>query len=165
MAEIRIELSEESLNAAVAELNKYALWVERKTDELRSRLATLGATSVSLGFSRAVYNGTNDVSVRVDSTGSVAVIYAEGEAVAFIEFGSGKRYGYGHPLAGKFGVGPGTWSMDESKGGKKQWANPKGWYYGDGLHSYGNPPARVFEKAVRDIAENVTRIAREVFSH
>lgn len=163
MAEIKVELSEAGLAAAVAELNKYALWVERKTDELRSRLATLGATSVSLGFSRAIYNGTNDVSVRVDSTGSVAVIYAEGESVAFIEFGSGKKYGYGHPLAGKFGVGPGTYS--DGPDGKGHWDNPKGWYYGSGQHSYGNPPARAMERAVQEIAENVTRIAMEVFSH
>ena len=165
MPKITVELSEASLQAAVDELNKYARWVERKTDELRFRLATIGATAASIRFSRAIYNGTNDVSVRVDDTGSVAVIYAEGKSVAFIEFGSGKKYGYGHPLAGQLGVGPGTYSDDESLGGRHHWDNPKGWYYGSGQHSYGNPPAQAMIAARDAIAENVARVAREVFSH
>ena len=160
MAEITIQLSEESLKAAVKELYKYGDWVKRKENELRSRLAMIGATAASIRFSRAIYNGTNDVSVRVDDTGSVAVIYAEGESVAFIEFGSGIKYGYGHPMATEFGAGPGTWSMFNAK----KWDNPKGWYYGSGQHSYGNPPARALENARNEIVESVTRIAREVFS-
>ena len=161
---IRINgLSEASINAAVQELRRYADWVEQKEAELRSRLASRGATVASIQFARAVYNGTNDVSVRVDDTGSVAVIYAEGESVAFIEFGSGKRYGYGHPQAGQFGVGPGTWSDDENLGGKGHWDNPKGWWYGHGQHSYGNPPAMAMYDAVQAMAEDITMIAREVF--
>lgn len=163
MPEIRVELSEEGLSDAITELRRYAEWIERKEAELRSRLAMLGATAASIRFSRAIYNGTNDVSVRVDDTGSVAVIYAEGESVAFIEFGSGQKYGYGHPLAGQFGFGPGTWS--DGPEGKGHWDNPKGWYYAKGKHSYGNPPARAMETARNEIVENVTRIAREVFSH
>jgi hypothetical protein len=115
----------------------------------------------SIKFSRAIYNGSNDISVRVDDTGSVAVIYAEGESVAFIEFGSGMKYGYGHPQADEFGFGPGTWSDGDQ--GKGHWDNPKGWYYGSGQHSYGNPPAMAMWGAVREITENVTRIAKEVF--
>ena len=161
MPDITIRLSEESLKAAVKELYQYSAWVKKKEDELRSRLAMIGATAASLRFSRAIYNGTNDVSVRVDNNGSVAVIYAEGEAVAFIEFGSGIKYGYGHPLAGQFGVGPGTWSQDHAK----QWDNPKGWYYAPKKHSYGNPPARAMENARNEVAESITWVAREVFSH
>lgn len=122
----------------------------------------IGATVASVHFSRAIYNGSNDISVRVDDTGSVAVIYAEGESVAFIEFGSGAKYGYGHPTAGQFGMGPGTWSSGDM--GKGHWDNPKGWWYEKGKHSYGNPPAMAMYNAVKEITENVTRIAREVFA-
>ena len=122
----------------------------------------LGATVASIQFSRAIYNGSNDVSVRVDDTGSVAVIYAEGESVAFIEFGSGAKYGYGHPTAAEHGFGPGTWSDGDE--GKGRWDHPKGWWYGDSEHSYGNPPAMGMYKAVQEMTENVTRIAQEVFS-
>ena len=160
---IRINgLSEATINAGVQELRRYAQWVEQKETELRTRLATLGATVASIQFSRAVYNGTNDVSVRVDDTGSVAVIYAEGESVAFIEFGSGERYGSGHPLAGQFGFGPGTYS--DGPDGKGHWNNPKGWWYGHGQHSYGNQPAMAMVAARDAMVEDVTRIAREVFS-
>lgn len=159
---IRVELSTKSINSAIRELNKYKAWIHTKEEELRIRLATLGATVASIQFSRAIYNGTNDVTVRVDDTGSVAVIYAEGESVAFIEFGSGEKYGYGHPQAAEFGVGPGTWS--EGPEGKGHWNNPKGWWYAPGQHSHGNPPAMAMVSARDKIVEELTVIAKEVFS-
>lgn len=156
---IRIDgLSKENLDNAIAEVKAYKAWVLQKEEELRVRLAAVGATVASIQFSRAIYSGTNDVSVRVDNTGSVAVIYAEGEAVAFIEFGSGDRYGHGHPQAGEFGVGPGTYPE-----GKGYWDNPKGWWYGHNLHTYGNPPAQAMYQAVQTMTEQITTIAREVF--
>ena len=160
---IQVELDDKSIDKAVKELRKYSAWVKRKEDELRSRLAMLGATVASIRFSRAIYNGSNDVSVRVDDTGSIAVIYVEGESVAFIEFGSGKKHGYGHPQAAELGFGPGTWS--DSDQGKGHWDDEHGWWYGSGQHSYGNPPAMAMYSAVKEITENVTKIAKEVFSH
>lgn len=159
---IQVELTNKSINSAIKELRNYKIWVETKERELRFRLAQLGATVASIQFSRAIYNGSNDVTVRVDDTGSVAVIYAEGESVAFIEFGSGAKYGYGHPQAGEFGVGPGTYS--DGPDGKGKWDNPNGWWYGHGQHSYGNPPAMAMYGAVQAITEQITKIAREVFS-
>ena len=152
-------LSEKGVTNAVQELRLYAAWVEQKEKELRSRLASLGATVASIQFARAIYNGTNDVSVRVDDTGSVAVIYAEGESVAFIEFGAGITYGSGHPQAGELGMGPGTYPE-----GKGHWDNPNGWWYAHGKHTYGNPPAMAMYNAVQAMTEEVTRIAREVFA-
>ena len=147
-----------SINSAIKELNKYKAWVTVKERELRERLATMGATVASIQFSRAIYNGTNDVSVRVDNTGSVAVIYAEGSAVAFIEFGSGAKYGYGHPEAGQFGMGPGTYPE-----GKGHWDDPRGWWYGHNEHSYGNPPAMAMYQAREQMVEQLTQMARQVF--
>ena len=155
---IRISLTDESIKNGIKEVQRYKRWVLEKEKELRTRLAALGATVASIQFSRAIYNGSNDVSVRVDDTGSVAVIYAEGESVAFIEFGAGIRYGYGHPQAGEHGMGPGTYP------GKGNWDNEKGWWYGHGQHSYGNPPAMAMYDAVQKMTEELTRIAREVFS-
>lgn len=148
-----------SIGEALAKLRNYKNWVMEKEAELRNRLAMVGASVASIQFARAIYNGTNDVTVRVDNTGSVAVIYAEGSAVAFIEFGSGAKYGYGHPEAAKFGTGPGTYPS-----GKGHWDNPKGWWYGHGQHSYGNPPAMAMYQAREQIVEQVTQIAREVFA-
>lgn len=156
---IRVELTDKSIGNAIKELRKYAQWVASKEAELRQRLAQIGCDVASVKFATATYDGVNDVTVRVDSTGSVAVIYAEGEAVAFIEFGAGARYGYGHPDAKKHGFGPGTYPSE-----KGLWDNPKGWWFGKGQHSYGNPPAMAMYDAVQAITESVTEIAREVFS-
>ena len=159
---IQVELNKKSIKNAVKELREYAAWMKQKEDELRSRLAMLGATVASIRFSSAIYNGVNDVTVSVDDDGQVATIKANGESVAFIEFGSGAKYGYGHPQAGEFGFGPGTWS--DGPDGKGHWQNPKGWYYGSGQHSYGNPPAQAMWQSVQEITESVTKIAKEVFA-
>lgn len=156
---IMVSLTTESVNEAIKELRRYKRWVQDKERELRIRLAQIGATVASIQFARAIYNGTNDITVRVDNTKSVAVIYAEGESVAFIEFGSGAKYGYGHPQAGEFGTGPGTYPE-----GKGHWDDPKGWYYAPGQHSFGNPPAMAMYNAVQEMTEQLTQIAKEVFS-
>lgn len=148
-----------SIASGIKELRKYKAWVQAKENELRIRLAALGATVASIQFSRAIYNGTNDVTVRVDNTDSVAVIYAEGEAVAFIEFGSGAKYGYGHPMNHEFGTGPGTYPE-----GKGHWDNPNGWWYGHNKHSSGNPPAMSMYQAREQMVEQITQIARQVFA-
>lgn len=158
---IQMELNKSSIKNAVRELREYAAWMQRKETELRERLSMLGATVASIRFSGAIYNGENDITVSVDDDGRVATIKANGKSVAFIEFGSGAKYGYGHPQAGEFGFGPGTWS--DGPEGKGHWQNPKGWYFGSGQHSYGNPPAQAMYTAVKEITENVTRIAQEVF--
>jgi hypothetical protein len=158
---IHVELTNQSINRAIKELKAYKKWVLEKETELRKRLAAVGATVASLNFSRAIYNGTNDVTVRVEDNGRTATIYAEGAAVAFIEFGTGDKYGHGHPQNGQFGVGPGTWS--DGPDGKGHWDNPRGWYYGHGKHTFGNPPAKAMWSAVQAIQEQLTDIAREVF--
>lgn len=159
---IRINgISEATIEAAAQELHRYAEWVSRKEAELITKLAERGKSVAEIKFASAKYDGTNDVSVRADSTGSVAVIYAEGEAVAFIEFGSGAKEGYGHPQAGEHGFGPGTWSTGET--GKGHWDNPNGWYYEHGKKSHGNPPAMAMYDAVQTMTAEITSIAREVF--
>ena len=159
--EISIDpLDARSIENGIEELKRYRQWVVEKESELRMRLSQLGATVASIQFARAIYNGSNDVSVRVDNTGSVAVIYAEGSAVAFIEFGSGAKYGYGHPEAGKFGAGPGTYPD-----GKGHWDDEKGWWYGHNLHSYGNPPAMAMYQAREQMVEQITQMARQVFAN
>ena len=147
-----------SISSAIKELNRYRRWVQRKENELRLRLLEAGATVASVKFSSAVYDGANDVSVRVDDSGHTATIYAEGTAVAFIEFGSGSAYGYGHPEASRFGVGPGTYPD-----GKGHWNSPNGWWYAHGKHSYGNAPAMAMYDAREEIVNRYTQIAREVF--
>ena len=86
-------LSYSSIQKAIKDIEEYKKWVVRKANELTERLAMLGATVASLNFSRAIYNGINDVQLSVEQIENGYKIVASGQAVAFIEFGSGARYG------------------------------------------------------------------------
>lgn len=145
-----------SVSRAQRRLDEYFADLIEKANTVCERLATIGAVRASLDFSRAIYNGTNDVSVSVEPIDNGYAIHARGNAVLFIEFGSGASYGYGHPEPE--GYGPGTYP------GKGHWNDPNGWWYGNHEHSYGNPPAQAMYNAKRDIQAEVQRIADEVFN-
>ena len=145
-----------SVSRAKRRLDEYFADLIEKANTVCERLATIGAVRASLDFSRAIYNGTNDVAVTVEPIDNGYAIHATGNAVLFIEFGSGASYGYGHPEPE--GYGPGTYP------GKGHWDDPNGWWYGNHEHSYGNPPAQAMYNAKRDIQAEVQRIADEVFN-
>lgn len=145
-----------SVSRAARSLEEYTADLIEKANTVCERLATIGAVRASLDFSRAIYNGTNDVAVTIEPIDNGYAIHATGNAVLFIEFGSGASYGYGHPEPE--GYGPGTYP------GKGHWDDPNGWWYGNHEHSYGNPPAQAMYNAKRDIQAEVQRIADEVFN-
>lgn len=139
------------------EIAAYLDDLEEKANQICERLASIGAVRASLGFSRAIYNGTNDVGVTVVPIQGGYAIHATGNAVLFIEFGSGATYGYGHPEPE--GYGPGTYNPDSPN-----WSNPKGWWYGNGEHTFGNPPAQAMYDAKQEIIRAIEQVANEVFN-
>lgn len=158
---IVVPLSESGIQKIQDELTVYRKWQEEKARELAERLATLGATVASIRFSRAVYTGKKDIDVTVEALPNGYKVKADGESVLFIEFGSGVTYGYGHPEAGEFGMGPGTYPD-----GKGHWDDPKGWYLpksAGGGHTFGNPPAMPMYEARKAIEQDLPRIVKEVF--
>lgn len=158
---IVVPLSESGIQKIQDELTVYRKWQEEKARELAERLASLGATVASIRFSRAVYTGKKDVDVTVEELPNGYKVKADGESVLFIEFGSGVTYGYGHPEAGEFGMGPGTYPD-----GKGHWDDPKGWYLpksAGGGHTFGNPPAMPMYEARKAIEQELPRIVKEVF--
>jgi hypothetical protein len=158
---IVVPLSESGIQKIQDELMAYRKWQEEKARELAERLAALGATVASIRFSRAVYTGKKDVEVTVEALPNGYKVKADGESVLFIEFGSGVTYGYGHPEAGEFGMGPGTYPD-----GKGHWDDPKGWYLpksAGGGHTFGNPPAMPMYEARKAIEQELPRIVKEVF--
>ena len=158
---IVVPLSESGIQKIQDELVVYRKWQEEKARELAERLASLGATVASIRFSRAVYTGPKDVDVTVDELPNGYKVKADGESVLLIEFGSGVTYGYGHPEAGEFGMGPGTYPD-----GKGHWDDPKGWYLpksAGGGHTFGNPPAMPMYEARKAIEQELPRIVKEVF--
>lgn len=147
-----------SVSRATRRLDDYYADLNRKADELCRRLAELGATRATLDYSGAYYDGTNDVSVAVEPIAHGYRVRASGNAVLFIEFGSG-TIGGGHPRPENYG--PGTWS--DGPNGKGHWQDPNGWYYAHGQKSMGNPPAAAMYHAEQDVINAIQRIADEVF--
>ena len=158
---MKISINEKAYDKAIKFFRDYANNLEKKQQELLERLAFLGATRVSLGFSRAIYGDDIDVKVDVQIKKNKAIIRANGQDVCFIEFGAGIRYGNGYPSNRPEGiVGIGEY-------GKGHGNDPKGWWYtgkdGSSHHSYGNPPNAVMYNTSLELAEEISKIAREVF--
>ena len=162
-----------SIDKAIKKLKEYKDRIAAKEAEMVRRLAELGVAVASAKFATAMYAGTNDVQCRFDSNGSTATICADGEAVGFIEFGTGIRHpehpgfaDYTPPTHGTYGKGLG--------------ANPGWWdYYGDPgnkghvittksgktkVRTSGNDPAMAMYDAINQMAEQIADIAREVWS-
>lgn len=166
-----VGLDGSGIDEAIRGVEEWKVRLEKGAEKLAQRLASLGATKASFDFSRAFYNGKNDVEVTSEQSGPATwVVRANGESVLFIEFGSGVKYGSGHPEPGEYG--PGTFP------GKGHWDDPRGWWYetddvGNGrrnpktgkiyAHSYGNPPAMAMYHAVREIEAEFQNMVREVF--
>lgn len=158
---IKVSLSEKSIDNAISELQAYKKNLPVWADEICKRLAFMGATKVSLGFSRATYSGDKDVEISVEPIPHGYSIKANGESVLFIEFGAGVTYGYGHPEAKKYGMGPGTYP------GEGHWDNPSGWWIPQekgGGHTYGNPPAAVMFHTANELRDSIYEVAREVIN-
>ena len=58
-------------------------------------LARIGMQEASVRFSTAQYDGTNDSNVTIEKTQNGYNVVANGNAVAFIEFGAGVHYNAG----------------------------------------------------------------------
>lgn len=146
-----------SITAAVKKLDEYEKDFKSKETEFIRRLKELGVSVATAGFSLADYDGTNDVQITETQQGGRALVIAYGETVGFIEFGTGIKYPeydssgleFTPPLHGSYGKGKG--------------ANPKGWWFSPGWHSYGNPPAEAMRTARDAMIEKVVQIAREVW--
>lgn len=158
MKKITVPLSTTGIDRLQKELTDFRMWQKEKGKELAERCALLGASVASIEFSRAVYTGLKDASIKVVKRGKGYAVRADGKSVLFIEFGSGITYGYGHPESAEHGMGPGTYPD-----GKGHWDDPRGWYIPGGQHTYGNPPAMPMYTARKTIEQELPRIVREVF--
>lgn len=152
----------QSISIALKQLEQYKKDFLAKEQVFVRRLAEIGVSVASTGFSLADYDGINDVQVTMTQSGTRATVIAYGETVGFIEFGTGVRnpewdnsgMEYTPPKHGTYGKGYG--------------ARPKGWYFtvgegGAAQHTYGNIPAEAMRTARDVMIEKVVQIAREVW--
>ena len=174
-----------SVDAAVNEMREYSQWVQRKTEELRDRVAELirdmaqpvfDAAVVDDTFLTVVKNGTNTpespktggVTVTVEpGKDNVTLVIANGEEAIWAEFGAGVHYNgavgiYPNPLAETLDFVAAIGTYGKGYGAKETW----GFLGDDGqIHlTHGAPASMPLYKAVQSVSRDVVRIAKEVFS-
>lgn len=170
---IRVKLTAKSIDKAIKELKSYKQWLVDKTKEFLQELANEGVQIASAKFADAQYDGTNDVSCKVEEreTNKVAVM-AIGSATLFIEFGTGVKYPDNHPEASTNGMNRGEY-------GYKLGRLENGWrYQGDPgtngtvdenhpgyIHTYGNPANMSMYQTVRELENKFEEIARRVYTY
>lgn len=174
MTTIKVNLG--NIGKAIKQVEEYAAWLDKRLDVLIERLGEVGVSVATPLFKNARYDGRNDVVVGLEKDEDKLVLYAEGKAVAFIEFGTGVTFHEHHEWAEKVGAAPGVFG----KGMGKRWL----WtYFGSaeqgGTHgiaerrfkdgrvlwvTQGNPPARAMYEASKQMREQVNKIAKEVFT-
>lgn len=181
-----ISLKVTGIEKALEKLDFFESDLEPRMQEVVNRLMADGYLVASAGFKNAAYPGFNDVEVLTPVwEGDLLVLRAEGNAVAFIEFGTGKKYEkYPTDIPGE-SVDPYSALGMSQRGeyGHKRGSSPKGWVYagsiGNGGLAFpmesrgmqvnwtmGNPPARAMYQAAVTVADRqrAIEIAREVFS-
>lgn len=159
---IKCSLNDKDIERAINELKQYKREFLKKEKRLLEGLAEIGIKEASVRFTTAMYDGINDVSVKLDTTNNGYAIVAEGKAVAFIEFGAGVYHNTGEPYpnprpSGIVGIG------EYGKGHGKR----KAWGYKNESNELvitrGNPAAMPMWYASEEIKNSVLRIAKEVF--
>ena len=159
---IRTGLNVAELEAAIQEVKAFRNSLQAKADRLIQELAEIGVREASVRFTTAMYDGTNDTSVTLETISNGYAIVAEGQAVAFIEFGSGVYHNPGEPYPnarpeGIVGIG------EYGKGhGKRQ-----AWGFkdesGELVITHGNPAAMPMWYASEEMRSKILKIAKEVF--
>lgn len=174
------------LQRAIQAINKYRkVTYYAKVKEFMERLVDEGYHIADDLFRTAYYAGTNDVEVKEPYwDGNSLILVAEGDAVCYIEFGTGVFYEEQYPedIAGDGGNPYETLGLDargtrgQGKGSQKTWG-----FYGEAgnegievkkkngktvVLTHGNPPARAMYGAANYMADKdrILSIAKEVFN-
>jgi hypothetical protein len=160
---IKVGLSEQDINRAIKDLNRYKQEFLKREKRLLEGLAEIGLKEASVRFTTAMYDGTNDVSVRLDTTKNGYAIVAEGKVVAFIEFGAGVYHNTSEPYpnprpTGIVGIG----EYGKGMGKRRAWG-----YKNENdelVITRGNPAAMPMWYASEEIKNAVLKVVKEVFS-
>lgn len=166
--------SRSSIESAIDRLKERERFYQERIDVLVEKLAEVGRRKAEEVFATAEYDGAKDITVTTEKTETGWRIAANGESVAFVEFGTGITQP-DYPADAKVTHEHGTF-------GQGKGANPNGWvYYGEpgssgrpiydrngnqkeGVYrTMGNPPAMAMYLAVREMRDAVGTLAKEVF--
>lgn len=157
MKTITVELSVDSCNKAIKELQAYQKEIKPKLDEVCRRVAEVGrdeALSIINGIRLQDGNAVERVDVIKIDNGYKLVM--EGEDVYFIEFGTGDGVSAHYDVS--VPVAYGSWSAEHSQ---MLWKN--GFWYYDKVRYTGTPAYMPMYYAERKMREEAPRIVKEVF--
>lgn len=173
---IHLSLNSRSFQELYKELDALKADLAIKQERLIEKLADRGIQVMRTALSNHIYTGETIDSIEVDvetnGTRTVGAISVGGRAIMFLEFGAG-LVGYGHPRAGEFGLGPGTYP------GTGHWNKPGGWWYPTNdpalaiqtdkygqmwAFSRGQRPLQPVHQATEYMKRVVAEVAKEVFS-
>ena len=159
---LEIDLNEQDIEGAIRWLEAYKQDFLRKEKQLLDGLAEIGIKEASVRFTTAMYDGTNDVSVRLDTINNGYAIVAEGNAVAFIEFGAGVYHNTSEPYPnprpqGIVGIG----EYGKGKGKRKAWGYKN--ENDEVVITRGNPAAMPMWYASEEIKNSIAKVVKEVF--
>lgn len=171
---ITFELSEESINNAIKEIEKIKKDIKNKTEKLKKKIAEFIQNKANLGFKSAISDDIlqlsggpkyANVDVTIEENGDVLVIIANGEDAVWVEFGAGVYHNAPvgstpNPLGEKFdfrigGFGQGYGKQDV-------------WYYKtiDGVnYTHGAPASMPMYKALMECVNDLKRIVKGVFNN
>lgn len=169
-----ITINIKNIDKVIKQLENYQKSLEDKQKQLLERLAEIGIEVATTRFGSAQYDGINDVVVDSEPTwidDTKLAIVARGNAITFIEFGTGVHYTEQHPKAEELGAVRGTYG--QGKGSRDSWT-----YYGETgtagqivresekgavVRTQGNPPNRAMYDAGKEMRQRIIEIAKEVF--
>ena len=158
MRKIVVELSAESCNRAVKELEKYQKEIKPKMDEVCKRLAEIGRDEAILIVDQVKLAEGNAVerieAVKIDDGWKIVM---SGKDVYFIEFGTGD--GVNAHFDTDVPVAWGTWSAEH-----KQMLWERGFWYYDKVRYTGTTAYMPMYYAEKRMREEMPRIVKEVFS-
>jgi hypothetical protein len=159
---ISTTLDKQNIDRAINELKQFKQQFLIREQRLLEGLARIGLQEASVRFTTAMYDGTNDVSVHLDTVSNGYAIVADGKAVAFIEFGAGVYHNTAEPYpnprpSGIVGIG----EYGKGMGKRKAWGYKN--ENDDLVITRGNPAAMPMWYASEEIKNSVLKVVREVF--
>lgn len=173
MKTVKVPLSQRGIDTLLREIESYTVWLKERSQVLLDRLAQAGFEVASARFAKAAYDGTNDVSVSLETRGDeVRAVVAVGASVLFIEFGTGVTYPDNHPQAAELGMKRGEYGQGHGK--QSSWG-----YYGDPgangvvktkkdgstvVITHGNPANMPMYETVKELEAMLPDLVKEVFS-
>lgn len=152
--QIILELSKESCQKALKELEKYQREVKPKLVEVCKRLAEIGREEANAHL--ALANGNDDARIDIEPMDGGYKLVMSGSDVYFIEFGTGSDVDAHYETS--VPVFAGSWSMEHSQ----QYARHGWWWYGGEIYT-GTPAYMPMYYAGKKMREEIPRIVKEVF--